>query len=97
VSLIQAITPDHLLGRTNASRRFVVQSMIPLGAFLGGTLGTFIGLRATIAIGAIGATFSVIPLFISRLPTIRETADAEVLVRDYNAEFIAHPDAIGVG
>jgi len=32
VSLIQAITPNHLLGRTNASRRFVVQSMIPLGA-----------------------------------------------------------------
>ncbi|MEJ7792237.1 MAG: MFS transporter [Gaiellaceae bacterium] len=97
VSLIQAITPDHLLGRTNASRRFVVQSMIPLGAFLGGVLGTFIGLRTTIAIGAVGATLSVIPLFLSRLPTIRETADAEEMVRDYNEEFITRPEAIGVG
>ena len=71
--------------------------MIPLGALLGGVLGTYLGLRPTIAIGAVGATLSVIPLFLSRLPTIRETADAEELVRDNNEEFGARPDAIGVG
>ncbi len=71
--------------------------MIPLGALLGGVLGTYLGLRPTIAIGAVGATLSVIPLFLSRLPTIRKTADAEELVRDNNEEFGARPDAIGVG
>ncbi len=60
VSLVQAVTPDHLLGRANASRRFVVQSMIPLGALVGGVLGTLIGLRPTIAIGAIGAAVAVL-------------------------------------
>jgi len=93
VSLIQAITPDHLLGRTNASRRFVVQSMIPLGALLGGVLGTFIGLRSTMAIGAIGASLAVLPLFFSPLRTIKRTADAEAMVHAYNERFavIRHP------
>lgn len=87
VSLIQAITPDHLLGRTNASRRFVVQSMIPLGALLGGVLGTFVGLRPTIAIGAVGASLAVLPLFFSPLRRVKVTADAEKMVRSYNERF----------
>ena len=87
VSLIQAITPDHLLGRTNASRRFVVQSMIPLGALLGGALGTFIGLRPTIAIGAVGASLAVLPLFFSPLRRVKVTADAEEIVRPLNEQF----------
>ena len=88
VSLIQAITPDHLLGRTNASRRFVVQSMIPLGALLGGALGTFIGLRPTIAIGAAGASVAVVPLFFSPLRRVKKTEDAEELVRSFNERFV---------
>jgi len=87
VSLVQATTPDHLLGRTNASRRFVVQSMIPVGALLGGALGTVIGLRPTIAIGAVGAALSVVTLFLSPLPRIRVTADADELVRPLNERF----------
>lgn len=87
VSLIQAITPDHLLGRTNASRRFVVQGMIPLGALLGGALGTVIGLRPTITIGATGAAIAVLPLFLSPLRSVRTTEDAEELVRSFNEKF----------
>jgi MFS family permease len=88
VSLIQAITPDHLLGRTNASRRFVVQSMVPLGALAGGVLGTYVGLRATVAIGAVGAVLAVLPLFASPLRRIRDTEDALELVRPFNARFL---------
>ncbi len=87
VSLIQAITPDHLLGRTNASRRFLVQGVIPVGALLGGLLGTVLGLRTTIAIGAVGAAVAVLPLVFSPLRGVRTTADAEELVREYNARF----------
>jgi MFS family permease len=87
ISLIQAITPDHLLGRTNASRRFLVQGVIPVGALLGGALGTAIGLRPTITIGALGAVVAVLPLVVSPLRTLRTTADAEELVRDHNLRF----------
>jgi MFS family permease len=45
ISLLQAITPDRLLGRMNASRRFVVWGVIPLGGLAGGALGSHIGLR----------------------------------------------------
>ena len=87
ISLIQAITPDHLLGRTNASRRFVVQGVIPLGMLLGGALGTKIGLRPTIAIGAIGASIAALPLYFSPLLAVRTIDDAEEIVRPINKEF----------
>jgi MFS family permease len=87
ISLIQAITPDHLLGRTNASRRFVVQGVIPLGALLGGALGTVVGLRPTIAIGAVGASVAVLPLFFSPLRQVKMTVHAEEIVRAYNEQF----------
>ena len=87
ISLIQAITPDQLLGRTNASRRFLVQGVIPVGALLGGALGAVLGLRTTITIGAVGASVAVLPLFFSPLRAIRTTEDAEELVRGYNEGF----------
>jgi MFS family permease len=87
ISLIQAITPDRLLGRTNASRRFVVQGIIPLGALLGGAFGTAIGLRPTIAIAAVGASLAVLPLIFSPLRTVRRPDDAEDIVRPFNERF----------
>jgi MFS family permease len=41
----QMIAPDHLLGRVNASFRFVGLGVSPLGALLGGLLGATLGLR----------------------------------------------------
>ena len=54
LSLRQAVTPDHLLGRVNATGRWIAWGTIPLGAVVGGILGTAIGLRETIAISSIG-------------------------------------------
>jgi predicted MFS family arabinose efflux permease len=48
VSLRQAITPDRLQGRMNASVRFLVWGTIPIGALMGGALGEALGLRPTI-------------------------------------------------
>jgi predicted MFS family arabinose efflux permease len=50
-SLRQAITPHYLLGRVNASERFLTGIIFPVGALLGGLLGQTIGLRAAITIG----------------------------------------------
>lgn len=78
ISLRQTITPENLLGRMNASYRFVVTGVAPVGALIGGTLGTFIGLRLTLFAGAIGTfcallwvCFSPVPK-LSRLPTPEE-------------------------
>ena len=59
ITLVQAITPDRLLGRMNASRRFVVWGVIPLGGLAGGALGSHLGLRETMWIGAVGASVRV--------------------------------------
>jgi MFS family permease len=48
VSLRQAITPDRLQGRMNASVRFLVWGTLPIGALMGGALGEALGLWPTI-------------------------------------------------
>ena len=53
VSLRQAITPDRVQGRMNASMRFIVWGTIPIGALLGGALGETLGIRPTILLMAL--------------------------------------------
>ena len=48
ISLRQAIVPIRLHGRMNASVRFLVWGTMPVGALVGGALGTAIGLRAAL-------------------------------------------------
>ena len=54
VSLIQTITPKPMLGRVNASLRFVRLASVLAGQLVAGIAGGVIGLRPTIAIGAAG-------------------------------------------
>jgi MFS family permease len=72
VSFRQGLTPERLLGRMNATMRFFVWGTIPLGAFVGGVLGTVIGVRATLLVAAIGGVAAVLPVFFSPLRTMRE-------------------------
>lgn len=53
-SVRQAVTPDRLLGRTNASMQLLAAGVGPLGALAAGALGQLVGLRATLAIAAAG-------------------------------------------
>jgi MFS family permease len=77
ISLMQALTPQRLLGRMNASRRFIVWGTIPLGSFAGGGLGTAIGWRPTLLVGAIGACFCFLPMVFSPLRSLRELPEAD--------------------
>ena len=79
ISLVQAITPDRMLGRTNASRRFVVWGVMPFGGLIGGALGSALGLRAALWIGAIGCSLAFVALLPSPLRRIRVVEDAEAL------------------
>ncbi len=72
ISLTQSLTPERLLGRVNASRRFIVWGTIPLGSLLGGALAATIGLRTTIFVGAIGCTLALLPLVFSAVRSIAE-------------------------
>ena len=70
-SLRQALTPPHLLGRVNASYRFLAWGTGPLGALLGGVLGELFGLRIALLITGL-ASIVVLPiLFASPLPSTR--------------------------
>jgi len=72
VSLRQALTPDHLQGRVNATGRWINWSVIPPGAILGGVVATVFGLRATIAIGAVVSLVAVPWLLVSPLRSVRD-------------------------
>ncbi|WP_296193912.1 MFS transporter [uncultured Microbacterium sp.] len=58
VSFRQRITPGRLLGRMNASIRFVVWGVMPLAALAAGSLAAWIGVVPTMWIGAIGGLAS---------------------------------------
>jgi MFS family permease len=72
VSLRQAITPERMQGRMNATMRFIVWGTIPFGSILGGFLGGLIGLHTTIWVGAIGYLFAFLPVLFSPVRGIRE-------------------------
>jgi predicted MFS family arabinose efflux permease len=49
----------------------------PLGALVGGGLGTWIGLRPTLWIASVGAILGVLWLLPSPLPRLRELPEAD--------------------
>jgi len=59
VSLRQAITPDRVQGRMNATMRTIVWGTIPIGSVLGGLLAGFIGVPETIVLGGFVALLAV--------------------------------------
>jgi len=72
LSLRQAITPDRLLGRMNASMRFIVWGTIPIGALIGGVLGEWIGLRSTLIVGVSGMALAFLWIYFSPVRALHE-------------------------
>jgi MFS family permease len=72
VSYRQAICPPELQGRMNSVMRFIVWGTIPIGALVGGALGSWLGLRETILIGAIGGGTSFLWILLSPQRHLRE-------------------------
>jgi MFS family permease len=76
ISFVQAITPDRLLGRMNASRRFVVWGVIPLGSLAGGAIASIAGLREALFVGAAGSALAFIPLLLSPVRRVKAVPNA---------------------
>ncbi len=55
VSARQALCPEHLLGRMNASIRFFVWGVMPISALLAGAFATWFGMIPVLIVGAIGS------------------------------------------
>lgn len=76
VTFRQRITPRRLLGRMNASIRFVVWGVMPISALLAGALGTWLGTVPTMWIGALGGVLSALFVVIGPFWGMRELPDA---------------------
>jgi len=72
VSFRQALCPRPLLGRMNATMRFLVWGTMPLGGLLGGWLATAFGLRNALWICAVGAQFAPLWVLFSPLRRMRD-------------------------
>jgi MFS family permease len=72
LSFRQAATPEELLGRMNATMRFLVWGTMPLGGVLGGVLGEVIGVRNTLVVAGVGACLAFLWVFSSPMRTMRE-------------------------
>jgi MFS family permease len=72
VSLRQAITPDRLLGRMNASIRFIVWGILPIGSLIGGALGETAGIFPTLVISSVGLLLSFLWVLFSPVRSLRE-------------------------
>ncbi|HEY7175414.1 MAG TPA: MFS transporter, partial [Micromonosporaceae bacterium] len=71
VSFRQRLAPPHLLGRVNATMRFVVWGIMPLGSLAGGAFGTWFGVRETLWIAAVGSMLAFLPAFFSPLRSMK--------------------------
>ncbi len=73
VSFRQSICPDRLLGRMNASMRFMIWGAFPLGSLTGGVLGELITVRGTLWVAAAGLSLSWLWLIFSPIRTAVRT------------------------
>ena len=72
VSFRQRLCPPALLGRMNASVRFIVWGVIPFGSLLGGWAGTQLGVVPTLWIATAGSLLAALPVLISPLVRMRD-------------------------
>jgi MFS family permease len=94
VSYRQAICPARLQGRMNSAMRFLVWGTIPLGTLAGGALGTWVGLREAIVVGALGSSLSFLWILLSPQRHLRELPEP---VEDEPVPSDLGPEIPGIG
>ena len=76
-AIFAAIIPDRMRSRVSGAYSFVNYGVRPLGSLVGGALGSTIGLRPTLWIGAVGALGGVLWLLPSPIPRLRDLPEPE--------------------
>ncbi|MDV9174404.1 MFS transporter [Streptomyces sp. W16] len=80
MSYRQAVTPDRLRGRMNATIRSFNWGMVAIGAPLGGLLADHVGYRFALSVGLTGAVLQALALTVSPTRGARVTDEPEPLV-----------------
>lgn len=78
-SIQTAVTPDRMRSRSAGAYATVNYGIRPLGALLGGLLGEWVGVPATLVIASVGGCFGVIFLWRSPVVRIRRVDDLEAV------------------
>lgn len=63
-----------MLGRVNATMRWLSYGVVAIGAGLGGLVGELLGTRTGLAVGCAGVLLTVVWVVASPLGTVREPA-----------------------
>ncbi|MFD3453884.1 MFS transporter [Streptomyces sp. NPDC058691] len=71
VSMRQHMTPEHLLGRMNATFRFLLTGALAVGAAAAGLLGELTTVRTTVWVGGAFLATAFLPVFLSPVRTRR--------------------------
>jgi MFS family permease len=77
ISYRQAICPPRLMGRMNAAVRWIVWGTMPVGALIGGALGSAIGVRPTLWIALAGSWAAGFWVYFSPLRRMRDVPRAQ--------------------
>lgn len=77
VSFRQRLCPPGLLGRMNASVRFLVWGAMPVGGLVGGWLGTHLGVLPTLWVAVATTAAAAVPVVASPLLRTRDLAVAQ--------------------
>lgn len=70
-SLRQALVPDRLQGRVNATARFISVAAIPLGALVAAQSGTTYGVRSAVLLAGFGTLFAFLWVYFSPIRQLR--------------------------
>ena len=76
-SLRQAVTPDNVRGRVNATIRVMIRGIAPVGALLGGVIAEVAGLRAALVFAALSSPASLVLLYRSEIPSLKTVPQPE--------------------
>ncbi|MFG3256629.1 MFS transporter [Streptomyces sp. NPDC048172] len=81
VSLRQRLTPEPLLGRMNATFRFMLTGAVAVGSAVAGVLGEFTGLRVALWVGGCCMALAFLPVFLSPVRKRRSLPPQAVAAR----------------
>jgi MFS family permease len=91
VSFRQRLCPPALLGRMNASVRFIVWGVMPIGGLLGGWLGHTFGILPTLWVSVAVTAVSALPVVLSPMLGMRELPVPEPSLPDPS---VAEPEPV---
>ncbi|MGK5681959.1 MFS transporter [Actinoplanes sp. URMC 104] len=85
-----AATPPSMLAVVSGFKRTVNYGIRPVGALLGGALGTAIGVRPSLWVATVGALLGVLWVFFSPLRKMRDLPDHQPVSADAELDSVPH-------